>query len=74
MKEIIKTRVTDQNIVIPQAIIDKFRLSKGDVIKWVINDTSVKVEIVKEKRKLSSLIGAFDGPPSYSIEEHELVP
>jgi hypothetical protein len=74
MKEIIKTRVTDQNIVIPQLVIDKFHLSKGDVISWIIEDKSLKVEIVKEKRKLSSLIGAFDGLPSNSVEEHELIP
>ena len=53
MKEIIKTHVTDQNIVIPQAIIDKFHLSNGDVITWVINDTSVKVEILLKKKENS---------------------
>lgn len=74
MGEVIKTQVTDQNIVLPQKIIEKFHVSKGDYITWIIDEKAVTLEISKEKKKLSSLIGAFDGPCSNSLDEHELIP
>lgn len=74
MTEVIKTQVTDQIIVLPQEIIDRLHLSKGDTITWVIHEKTVQVEIMKDKKKLASLIGAFDGPTSNSLIEHELIP